>query len=99
MHGHCFSCKHPRHEGDCPRCGCTRYRDRRQRHRTWIASVELFVRNRWVGKEVRVRALGHAGAAMRAIQEAKPLALKPGTRVAQVRITLTPVPQPKGERE
>ena len=98
MHGHCFSCKHARHEGDCPLCGCTRYKDRRQRQRTWIASVEFWVRNRWVGKEVRVKAQGHAGAAMRAIREAKPLTLKSQTRVAQVRITLTPVPQRREAR-
>jgi hypothetical protein len=98
MHGYCFSCKHKRHEGDCTVCGCTRYKDRRQRLRTWVVNVEFLVRNRWVGKDVRVKAVGQAGAAQRAVQEAKALALKPRTRVAQVRLTLTPVPQPRAER-
>jgi hypothetical protein len=59
--------------------------------------VEFFVKNRWLVKEVRVKAVGHSGAAMKAVREAKALALKPRTRVAQVRLTLVPVPKSRGE--
>jgi hypothetical protein len=70
------------------------------RLRTWIGIVEFFVRNRWIkAPEVRVRAMGHGGAAMRAVREAKPLALKPRTRVLQLRITLVPVPRSRRKRE
>ena len=74
MTGYCHSCKHPSHAGhDCPECGCVRYRDRRvlreARQRTWIVTVAFFVRNRWIEREVRVKAMGHAGAAMRAVRQ------------------------------
>src|SRR5689334_3486215 len=99
--GYCASCKHPKHEGDCERCGCTRYRDRREiveaRQRLWVVSAEFFVRNRWIAREVKVRAIGQGGAAMKGLREAKQLVLKPRTRIAQVRLTLTPVPRRKGE--
>ena len=102
----CRNCGHHRdaHDptnGECIQCGCIRLqlRDpkaREARLRTWIAKAEFFVKNRWVVQEVRVKAMGHVGAAMKAVREAKRLALKPRTRVAQVRITITPVPQRKG---
>ena len=41
--------------------------------------------------------MGHSGAAMKAVREGKVLALKPRARVAQVRITLTPVPKRKDD--
>ena len=89
--------------GDCVVCGCTRVKlpdpgARERRLRTWIVRVEFFVRNRWIAKEVRVKAMGQAGAAMKAVREAKPLALKPRTRVAQVKVTVTPVPRSRKEQ-
>jgi hypothetical protein len=105
----CSACSHHRdaHDprtGECIQCGCIRLqvRDRTPREarlRTWLARAEFFVKNRWVVQEVRVKAMGHAGAAMKAVREAKALALKPRTRVAQVRLTLTPVPKVKGGAE
>jgi hypothetical protein len=82
-------------------CGCVKLemRDpkaRMVRLRTWIATVEFFVKNRWVGTEVRVRAMGYGGAAMRAVKEGKRLVLRPRQRVQQVRITITPVPKSRG---
>jgi hypothetical protein len=103
----CRACGHHRdaHDpktGECIQCGCIRLqlRDkaaREARLRTWIVNAEFFVRNRWVkAPELRVRAMGHGGAAMKAMREAKALALKPRTRVAQVRLTLVPVPKSRG---
>ena len=101
-------CKHCGHsadahvKGECAACGCIRLqlRDkaaRETRLRTWIACAEFFVKNRWVkAPEVRVKAMGHSGAAMKAVREARALALKPRTRVAQVRLTLVPVPKSRG---
>src|SRR5689334_1346850 len=102
----CKACGHHRdaHDpktGECIQCGCVRLevRDRAAREtrlRTWITKVEFFVKNRWIVQEVRVKAMGRGGAAMRAVREAKTLALKPRTRVAQVRITITAVPKSRG---
>jgi hypothetical protein len=88
---------HDPNTGLCVQCGCVRLRlpDRRWREarlRTWVAQVEFFVRNRWITADVRVKAMGRAGAAMKAAQQAKAVALKRGTRVARMRITVTPVP-------
>jgi hypothetical protein len=69
---------------------------REARLRTWVVEVAFFVENRWIAREVRAKAMGHAGAAMKAVREAKPLALRPRQRVAQVKMMLTPVPQRKG---
>src|SRR5687767_12095335 len=100
MAGYCKSCKHPAHlKIDCPTCGCVRYKDRTadrdRRSRIWIANVEyLTTRKGWVkAPEVRVLALGVGGAAMRALREARVLTLRPGQRVAQTRILLTPIPK------
>ena len=41
----------------------------------------------------RVKAMGHAGALMTAVREAKRATLAPHTRVAQVRVTITPIPK------
>ena len=101
---HCGHSADAHARGECVVCGCVKLeiRDpkaREARLRTWVAKVEFFVKNRWVGKEVRVRAMGHGGAAMKAIREAKVLVLKPRTRVQQVRLTITPVPKSgRGER-
>jgi hypothetical protein len=92
--------------GDCVVCGCMRFKvrapqAREARLRTWVVSAQFFVKNRWIAAEVRVKAMGHAGAAMKAVREAKRLALKPGSRVSQVRVTLIPVPRqrmPPSER-
>jgi len=99
---HCGHSADAHHAGECVVCGCVKHeaRDSKAREsglRTWVAKVEFFVKNRWLAKEVRVKARGQAGAAMKAVREAKPLTLKPRTRVAQLRLTLTPVPQRKGD--
>jgi len=98
---HCGDSADAHAKGECVVCGCvkleTRERAAREhRQRVWIAKVEFFVKNRWIGEEVRVKAMGHVGAAMKAVREAKRLALKPRTRVAQLRITLIPVPKSRG---
>ena len=100
----CKNCGHSAdaHAPDCAVCGCIRLQlpdkaAREARLRTWIANAEFFVRNRWVkAPEVRVKAMGHGGAAMKAVREAKALALPPRTRVAQVKLTLVPVPKSRG---
>ena len=43
--------------------------------------------------------MGQAGAAMRGLREAKQLALKPRTRVQQVKLTLIPVPQSRKQAQ
>ena len=72
-------CKHCGHSADahvengCVVCGCE-VRDpklREARLRTWIGKVEMFVKNRWIVQEVRVKAMGHGGAAMNAVREGK----------------------------
>ena len=102
----CSSCGHHQdaHDpttGDCIQCGCIRLTlpdkaAREARLRTWIVNAEFFVKNRWIAKEVRVKAMGHGGAAMKGVREAKRLALKPRTRVQQIRITLIAVPKSGG---
>jgi hypothetical protein len=68
---------------------------REARLRTWVAKVEFFVKN-WIATEVRVKAMGQVGAAMKAVKEGKQLALKPRTRIGQLRVTVTPVPRSRG---
>ena len=70
----CRHCYHPvevhnvNETGECG-CGCVRlvpidYAAREARKRTWIAEVEMFVKNRWIASGTfRVRAGGAAGAA------------------------------------
>jgi hypothetical protein len=102
--GYCASCKHNAHPGhDCAECGCTRYKDRRiaseTRQRVWTVQADFFVRNRWIrSSDIRVKAMAVAGASLKALREAKRVTLKPRTRVAQTRLTLTPVPQRGRER-
>jgi hypothetical protein len=89
---------HDPNTGDCVQCGCVHLTlpdrsAREARLRTWIVNAEFFVKNRWIAKEVRVKAMGHGGAVMKGVREAKTLALKPRTRVQQVRLTLIPVPK------
>ena len=100
----CRHCYHPaevhnvNEKGECG-CGCVRlvpidYAAREARKRTWIAEVEMFVKNRPIASGTfRVRAGGAAGAAAVALRQAKREHLKPRTRVAQFRISLTPVPK------
>lgn len=92
--------------GDCVSCGCARLRlrdaaAREARLRDWVATCEFFTTKRgWVkAPDVRVKAMGHGGALLRAVREGKRLVLKPRQRVAQVRVTLTPVPKRKGGGE
>lgn len=86
--------------GDCLVCGCSRLRlpdpaAREARQREWLATCEfLTVKRGWVkAPEQRVKAMGHAGALMKAVREAKRATLAPHTRVAQVRVTITPIPK------
>jgi len=103
----CRSCGHSKdahHPGDCVVCGCMRFKARdpnarEARLRTWVAEVQFFVKNRWIAREVRVKAMGRGGAAMRAVREAQALALKPRTRVMQVRVSIAPVPKRKGGKQ
>jgi len=67
------------------------------RLRTWIVEAMFFVKNRWVTQVVKVKTMGQGGAAMRGLREAKQLALKPRTRVQQIKLTFTPVPQSRKE--
>lgn len=60
--------------------------------------ASFFVKNRWITKEVRVKAMGQSGAAAEGLREAKQLALRPRQRVQQVKLTLIPVPQSRKER-
>ena len=104
MNGFCASCKHNAHPGvDCTECGCCRYKDRKvlreARQRTWIVTAAFFVRNRWIEREVRVKAGGQGGAALKGLKLAKQLALRPRQRVQQVRLTLLAVPQARKERQ
>jgi hypothetical protein len=65
--------------------------------RIWIANVEFFVPNRCVkAPEVRVRGMGHGGAATKAVREAKALALQRRARVAQMKLTLVAGPKGRG---
>ena len=100
----CRFCYHPEEvhrvndTGECG-CGCIKLvpidRDARAaRKRTWVVSVSLFVKNRWIEScEFRVRSIGVANAAALALRQAKRECLKPRTRVAQYRIAIVPVPQ------
>jgi hypothetical protein len=103
----CTSCGHHKDahdpkDGDCIQCGCIRLqlRDRtahEPRLRTWIVEARFFVKNRWITQEVKVKAMGQGGAAMRGLREAKHLALKPRIRVQQIKLTITPVPHSRKE--
>ena len=88
---------HVNDTGECG-CGCVKlvpidWRSRDARKRTWIVSVSMFVKNRWVGSgDFRVRSPGAAGAAALALRQAKRDHLKPRTRIAQFRVSIVPVP-------
>jgi hypothetical protein len=92
------------HAHDCgvDRCGCVRYEPvdlvaREARKRLWTGQVSFLVRSGWTKPcEVRVRAMGHAGAAAAAVREGKRHSLARGTRVMQVRLSLVSVPRSAG---
>jgi hypothetical protein len=94
---YCKNCGHPAHRADCgvDDCGCVKYVPRPKRDaarlRTWVITASFFVRNRWVDAEVKVKAAGVAGAAMKGLREAKETVLQPRTRVEQTKITIVPV--------
>ena len=99
----CRHCYHPEEvhaingTGECG-CGCVKlvpidWDAREARKRTWIVSVSLFVKNRWIESgEFRVRSMAAAGAAALALRQAKRHHLKPRTQVAQFRLSIAPVP-------
>lgn len=95
----CRHCSHPAHRADCgvDDCGCVRYeaRDlakREARLRGWLVDVQFLTRKGWVrAAPQRVRAAGHAGAAMKGVREAKRASLRPRTRVEQVKVTVTAI--------
>jgi hypothetical protein len=88
---YCKNCGHPAHRADC---GCVKYepRERREdRQRTWIVKVAFFEKNRWTrDQEVRVKAQGIGGAAMKAVRQVKH-ERESKRRVLQTRITVLPV--------
>ena len=67
-------------------------RERREdRQRTWIVKVAFFEKNRWTpDKEVRVKAQGIGGAAMKAVRQVKHERERK-RRVLQTRITVVPI--------
>jgi len=93
---YCKNCGHPAHRADCgvDDCGCVKYEPRElreDRQRTWIVKVAFFEKNRWTpDKEVRVRAQGNGGAAMKAVRQVKH-ERESKRRVLQTRITVVPV--------
>ena len=61
------------------------------RQRTWIVFVEFFEKNRWKpAVEVRVKAQGIGGAAMKAVRQVKH-ERESKRRVLQTRIVVVPV--------
>src|SRR5688500_3403119 len=99
----CRDCRHPQEvhdvdaKGTCA-CGCVRLTPidraaREARLRTVLAEGQLLTTRRgWVtAPQQRVKAAGHAGAAMKGVRAAKAAALRPRQRVEQVKVTITPV--------
>jgi hypothetical protein len=82
--------------GECG-CGCIRLvpvdlAAREARKRTWVVSVRMFVRNRWIESgEFRVRSQGAANASALALREAKRAHLARRTRVSAFTISIKPV--------
>ena len=95
---YCRNCGHPAHRGDCgvDDCGCVRYdarRNREDQQRTWLVSVEFFEKNRWMpAVEVKVKAHGAGGAAMKAVRQVKH-ERKSRRRILQTRVVMVPVPR------
>jgi len=93
----CKNCAHVNYahvNGECVACGCIKFEPkpkREERQRTWIVKVAFFEKNRWTpDKEVRVRAQGIGGAAMKAVRQVKH-ERESRRRVLQTRITIVPV--------
>lgn len=91
--------------GDCVSCGCTRLTlpdpaVREARKREWLATCEFLTLKRgWVKTpELRVKAMGHGGALLLAVREGKRAVLAPRARVAQIRVTLTPIRSSRSRR-
>ena len=82
--------------GTCA-CGCVRltpidHAAREARQRTWLVDTQLLTRRGWItAPQQRVRAMGHGGALVRGVREAKRAVLRPRQRVEQVKVTITPV--------
>jgi hypothetical protein len=97
----CRHCRHGRHDGDCQLagCGCVKFEPVdtarcEARKRLWIVRASFLIRRGWTRKqEVHVRAAGLTGAVMLGTREARRAALPRGTRVAQVQLTVLPVPR------
>ena len=93
---YCRTCKHPAHRGDCgvDDCGCVHCEarpDREDRQRTWLVYVEFFEKNRWMPPvDVRVKAQGIGGAAMKAVRQVKHERTS-RRRVLQTRLMVVPV--------
>jgi hypothetical protein len=96
----CRHCYHPAHRADCgvDDCGCVKYvpldlAAKAAKQALWIGQVSFLLKNGWTRRcEVRVRAHGHSGAAMKAVRDAKRLAVTSRARVDQVKLTLIRVP-------
>ena len=54
-------------------------------------TAAFLVKNRWIEKEVKVKAGGLVGALTKGVREAKLQVVKPGTRILQTKATLVPV--------
>jgi hypothetical protein len=99
---YCKSCGHPSHRHDCgvDDCGCVKYIPRAPRDveklRTWVVTAAFLVKNRWIEKEVKVKAGGLVGALTKGVREAKLLVVKPRTRILQTKATLVPVRATRG---
>src|SRR5947209_12758735 len=95
---YCKNCGHTAHRADCgvDDCGCIRYEarpNREERQRTWIVGIAFFEKNRWMPAiEVKVKAQGIGGAAMKAVRQVKH-ERESTTRILQTRITIVPVPR------
>lgn len=93
----CTHCRHADYAhiaGECVACGCVHFEakpKREDRSRAWIVTVGFFEFNRWLPNvEVRVRAHGIGGAAMKAIRQVKHERASK-RRILQTRITVVPV--------
>ena len=95
---YCRNCAHPAHRADCgvDDCGCVHYEarpNRDDRQRTWLVSVELFEKNRWMpAVDVKVKAHGAGGAAMKALRQVKH-ERQSKRRILQTRLVVVPVPK------
>jgi hypothetical protein len=61
--------------------------------RDWVVQVKFFSQNHWIEGEARVRAMGQVGAISKGLREVKKDKVPARSRVAQIRVTLIPVPK------